>query len=93
MARQTPYLLAREYATLARMSKELRAYITQAGGLHTLAALAKRWGVSRQRAKELEQHPDFPTPVLVIGRSKLYAGHEADAWRAMERPPGRPRKD
>ena len=76
------------------MSCDLRTMIADAGGLHTLTAFAKRWGVSRRRASELAAYPTFPAPVLIDpdGR-KHYAGHEVEAWRNTQRPAGRPRKD
>jgi hypothetical protein len=82
-----------ELAILAGMSDELRQLIADAGGLQSIADLAKRWDVSRQRVKELTEYPTFPKPVLTVGRSALYAGRECDAWRKLERPTGRPRKE
>jgi hypothetical protein len=64
--------------------------IEEAGGLHSVADLAKRWGVSRARAHELTLSADFPDPLVYVGKSALYLGNEADAYRATVRPAGRP---
>lgn len=56
--------------------------IEEVGGIHTIADLARRWGVSRAAAHELSQNEDFPAPLLYIGKSPVYAGHEVDRWRA-----------
>lgn len=71
-------------ATLRAMPDELREAIEKAGGLHTPQQLAARWGMTRQRASQLTSRSDFPEPVLVVGRVKLYAGCDADAWRAHQ---------
>lgn len=86
--RLSDYPAAERYAILRQMSDDLRRLIDKAGGLHTEADLARRWGVSRQRIRELTEMDDFPQPVLVIGRSKLYAGYECDTWRELPRKPG-----
>jgi hypothetical protein len=69
----------------------MAAMIEAAGGLATSAELAKRWGVSRQRGREIVAHPDFPAPVAEVSGRKVYAIAEADDWRAQERPAGRPK--
>lgn len=70
---------------------ELRAAIRAQGGLATLAGLARRWGISKQRAHTLAEHPDFPKPVHAEGRWRLYLVSEADSFRAQVRPTGRPK--
>jgi hypothetical protein len=72
------------------VSHGLRAAIDRAGGLATLGDLARRWNVSRVRAHEIAQHPDFPEPVATIsdGTTALYAIAEADKWRNTPRRPG-----
>jgi predicted DNA-binding transcriptional regulator AlpA len=64
--------------------------ITDAGGVLTVADIARRWRISKARADELSKRPDFPKPLMRIGRSALYVGTEIDAWRATPRRPGRP---
>jgi hypothetical protein len=92
ISRMTYSDLALMCSTLAAMSDELRKLIAEAGGLCTGSDLAKRWKVSRQRVEEMMRSEDFPKPVLTIGRSNLYAGHECDVWRELDRKPGRPKK-
>lgn len=84
------YLLGDRYAMLVAMSDEIRSLIDAAGGLMTKADLAHRWGVSRQRVDELTAMPDFPPPIVTQGRAAWYAWHEVNAWRELERKPGRP---
>lgn len=76
------------------MTTDVRTYVVrvieEAGGLHTVADLAHRWGVTRARAHEITRQPGFPEPLIYVGKSALYLGDEADAWRAQVRPPGRP---
>ena len=64
--------------------------IAAGDGLHTVADIARRWGISKARADELAKRPDFPTPLFRMGRSAVYVGSEVDEWRAQERRPGRP---
>ncbi len=64
------------------MNDELQRIIAEVGGLHTAADLARRWGVSRQAIDHMiAHHPDFPSPVLHIGRSAVYAGNDCAQWR------------
>lgn len=75
------------------LNMDLRRAIEEAGGLHTVADIARRWGVSKARVNELAQRPDFPAPLFRMGRSAVYVGNEVDAWRAIERRPGRPPRE
>ena len=71
----------------------LRMKIQAAGGLYTLADLARHWGVSPQRVSELAGHPSFPEPIMTGGDgtgTAVYVGSEAEAFRQAERRPGRP---
>ena len=76
------------------MTNDVRSFVVRAiedaGGLHTAADLAHRWGITRARAHELTQHSSFPEPLIYVGKSALYLGNEADEWRARHRPAGRP---
>lgn len=65
----------------SRMS-DLRRSIEAAGGLYTRAGLARRWAVSRTIVGEYALKADFPQPIKVDGKQDVYAGNEADAWRA-----------
>lgn len=76
------------------MTNDVRTYVVrvieEAGGLHTVADLAQRWGITRARAHELTRQASFPEPLLYMGKSAVYLGGEADEWRAQVRRPGRP---
>jgi hypothetical protein len=71
----------------------LRKEIQAANGLHTLADLARQWGVSPQRVSSLAGRSDFPKPIMTGADGNgtaLYVGSEANAFRRAERRPGRP---
>jgi len=55
-----------------------RDAIDQAGGLHTIADLADRWGISTVWARQLVRRDGFPAPVLTAGGRELWLGDEAD---------------
>jgi hypothetical protein len=42
--------------------------------------IASRLGVSRERVRQLEERPDYPLPVGVVGRSKLWRWAEVEGW-------------
>jgi hypothetical protein len=79
------------------MTSDVRTYVVKviedAGGLHSVADLAKRWGVTRARAHEMTGQRGFPEPLIYVGRSPLYLGEEVDVWRGQIRRPGRPAKE
>jgi hypothetical protein len=60
---------------------DIRRQLAAHGGLHSIADLARRWGVSKQRARELTMHPDFPKPILTAGGDRLWLASEADQFR------------
>jgi hypothetical protein len=66
-----------------------RDAIARAGGLFTLADLARRWGVTQQRVSQLAARDDFPAPIVTgeTGATRVYLGVEVDAWRAAPRWP------
>lgn len=70
---------------------DLRTMIARAGGLHTRAGLAKRWGVSQQYVGEAAKRDDFPAPIEVDGgelrSGPVWLASEADAWRRTPRRP------
>lgn len=70
----------------------IRAAIEGAGGLASLAGLARKWGVTKQRAAVLAKHPEFPAPIPVEGSNPVYLVDEANAFRASPRPPGPKKK-
>jgi len=55
-----------------------RDAIVQAGGLHSIADLADRWGITPQWARQLVRRDGFPAPVLTAGGRELWLGDEAD---------------
>lgn len=73
--------------------KRLLSAIDAVGGLHTVRDLAYRWGISKARADELAKHPQFPDPIIRVGKSDIFTGVQADEFRATSRKPGRPKKD
>ena len=70
-----------------RRREALAAQIERAGGLATLADLARRLGTNTARMHELAKHPAFPRPVAHVahGRLALYAVADVDAWDARRR--------
>jgi hypothetical protein len=76
------------------VSGDVRDAIARAGGLFTLADLARRWGISIARVGQLAAHPDFPEPIVTGDGDprgkRLYVGEEAEAFRAAPR--GNPRR-
>ena len=61
---------------------DVRSAVVAAGGLCSIADLARRWGVSPQRARVLVRKPGFPEPILSEGNIELWPADEADAWKA-----------
>ncbi len=73
----------------SRLVAQLQTLIDQCGGLHDQASLARRWSVSAAAVSKAVIRPDFPQPVTLIGgKREVWAGIEADAWRATTRKPG-----
>jgi predicted DNA-binding transcriptional regulator AlpA len=68
--------------TYTREQVERRLLIERAGGILSLAGLARRWGMTRQSVWEMAQRPDFPKPIEQDGEAKLWFADEADQWRA-----------
>lgn len=70
---------------------DARTLIARAGGLHTRAGLAKRYGVSPQYMGKVTRHADFPDPIEIdegTGRTgPVWFGDEADAYRRAHRRP------
>jgi predicted DNA-binding transcriptional regulator AlpA len=63
--------------------------IPKLAGLAEIAALA---GVTRQRAWQRTQHPDFPKPIQVLAMGPVWAEADVTAFLAVPRPSGRRRK-
>jgi hypothetical protein len=38
------------------------------------------------------RHADFPVPIATLAMGPLWSWYEVEAWLAVERPPGRPRR-
>ena len=60
---------------------DARDAIAGMGGLCSISDLARRWGISRQRARVIVRMDGFPEPVLTDGASELWFADEADDWR------------
>ena len=43
--------------------------------------LGRRWGVSRERARQLSKLPGFPEPIGHVSGRRVYDVDECDAWR------------
>jgi hypothetical protein len=59
----------------------LRRAIREAGGLVTLADIARVWAVSTQRAHQIAAEPGFPEPIAEIGGRKIWATAQLDGLR------------
>jgi hypothetical protein len=57
----------------------LHEQVAAAGGVVNLSAMAKAWGVSVQRAKQLTSHPTFPMPLP--GVVDVWLKNEVNDWR------------
>jgi hypothetical protein len=68
-------------ATIIDVAENARYWIDQAGGLASKNDLARRWGVSRQRVRALEEDPTFPAPLGWVNGHPAYGVREVDAWR------------
>ena len=49
-------------------------------------------GVSRQRVCQLAERPDFPEPVAVLSRGRVWALADIEAWINARRTAERPRR-
>lgn len=55
--------------------------------LVTAAEIGRRLGVSRQRAQQLGQQPDFPAPLGRVGNYTVFRWRDVEKWaRAAGRP-------
>lgn len=61
--------------------QRLHSQIDKAGGLATLAGLARRYGLSAQRMSQLAHSETFPAPLRLVGGGDVYSVAEVDAWR------------
>ncbi len=62
-----------------------RYHIDLCGGLGTTSDLARRWGISRERVRQLSILEGFPEEVVRAGRNTLYFLGECDDWRTARR--------
>ena len=69
---------------------DLHDAIKAADGLFTQAGLSRRWKVSKAYVSEVVAREDFPAPVTAVDGDGQYvwAGSDADEWRATPRRPG-----
>jgi prophage regulatory protein len=54
--------------------------------LYAMAELADRLNVSRQRAAEIAERPDFPAPYDQVRAGRLWLISEVEAWIREHRP-------
>lgn len=45
--------------------------------------LAEMLGVTRQRARQLSERPDFPAPIAVMGRRPIWRIEDIEGWAAL----------
>lgn len=69
----------------ARQEKDIRDRIAAAGGVVNAADLARAWGVSRERVRQLAQEPGFPAPLEPVGERPVWLRAVCDAWREARR--------
>jgi hypothetical protein len=58
-----------------------RDVVAGAGGVVNLAAIAEKFGVSKQRAGQLADHPTFPEPLPGDSTVKVWLWGEVSEWR------------
>jgi predicted DNA-binding transcriptional regulator AlpA len=66
--------------------------VNQLAGLVTPPQIARLLDVSRARAHELVDRPDFPRPVGRLGRSEVWRRRDVERWAVVARAPGRGRR-
>lgn len=54
--------------------------------------VARLLGVSRQRVYQLAERTDFPRPVAVLARGRMWERGQIEAWARGRTPSGRPRQ-
>ncbi|ABW10963.1 conserved hypothetical protein [Parafrankia sp. EAN1pec] len=54
--------------------------------LWTTGDIAKRLGVTSERARQLSHRPDFPAPVQSVRHFRLWRPSEVQAWIDRHRP-------
>lgn len=71
-------------ATDARVITRAHVAVEAAGGVLTVPAIGRRFGVSRQRAYQFVATRDFPDPLPTCDPdgSRVWLALEVDAWRA-----------
>ncbi len=65
-----------------------RAAIDAAGGLWTSREIAERWGISEQAISRRIDRGNFPEPVKIAGRVRLYLLADVEPYRAGKGPGG-----
>jgi hypothetical protein len=65
------------------MTDALRRAIEDEGGLATAVDLARTWGVSESRARQIVALDGFPAPVATVsdGRTRLWSVEDAQVFR------------
>jgi predicted DNA-binding transcriptional regulator AlpA len=77
---------------VARPDRQGRA-VTRFPELAGLAEVAGLAGVSRKRAWQLSQHPQFPQPVQTLAMGPVWRESDVVAFLSADRKPGRSRKE
>jgi hypothetical protein len=74
------------------MSDTLRRAIEDEGGLVTVMDLAREWGVSKSRVRQIVEAPDFPAPLDRVGKGaarepqRIWSAEDCELYRlAMDR--------
>jgi predicted DNA-binding transcriptional regulator AlpA len=62
---------------------DLRRRIAGAGGLVNAADMARDWGVSRERIRQLVELADFPEPIGHAGVRPVWLAEQVADWRAQ----------
>ena len=79
-----------EHADETEIAEAAWRILKQAGGLVDRSDIARRHGLTRQRAFEITNNKSFPQPVGQIGGRPVWLAVHVDRYRAQARP-GRPR--
>lgn len=58
--------------------------------LWTTADIARRLGISQERARQLANGDDFPAPSFRHGLRRFWTIDDVEAWIAEHRPTGKP---
>lgn len=91
-AAELPAVRARTMSGPQRLLVESAAARAREWDLLGAKEIAERLGVSTARVRQLEQRPDFPTPVSELAGGRVYRAADIDEFARRPRTPGRPPK-